>query len=213
MKAKKVFKINGIGIDGNKIKCEDFDKIAFKEELGLNENDKVVLTISEINKNKNYITMLKAIKRLVENDPSIKFVSCGTGVWKDKILEYAKELGIENNCLFLGYRKDIAKILQITDIFLHASYREGLTLSVLEAMSFGVPCVVSNVRGNRDLIVDGKGGFVVEPTDDLAFAEKIQEIFANENLRNQFSVFNKQRSENYTVDKVKSQLEEIYKGV
>lgn len=213
MKAKKVFKINGIGIDSNKVKVEDFDKPAFKKELGLDENDKVVLTISEINKNKNYITMLKAIKRLVENDPSIKFVSCGTGVWKDKILEYAKELGIEDNCVFLGYRKDISKILQITDIFMHASFREGLTLSVLEAMSFGLPCVVSNVRGNRDLIVDGKGGFVVEPTDDLTFANKILEIFADESLRNQFSEFNKKRSTDYTVEKVKEQLEEIYKGV
>ena len=136
--------------------------------------------------------------------------ACGTGAWKDKILEYSKELGIEDNCVFLGYRKDIAKILQITDVLMHASYREGLTLSVSEAMSFGVPCVVSNVRGNRDLIVDGKGGFVVEPTDDLAFAEKIQEILADENLQIQFGAFNKNRSMDYTVDKVKDQLKEIY---
>lgn len=213
MKAKKVFKINGIGIDSSKIKVEDFDKAAFKKELGLNENDKVVLTISEINQNKNYITMLKAIKRLVEQDKSIKFVSCGTGVWKDKILEYAKELQIEENCIFLGYRKDISKILQITDLFFHASFREGLTLSVMEAMSFGLPCVVSNVRGNRDLIVDGKGGFVVEPEDALTFAEKIKMILDDENLYKEFSEFNKEQSKIYTVEKVKEQLESIYNEV
>lgn len=179
MNAKQVYKINGIGIDDNKIKVEDFDKVAFKKEIGLNPNDKVVLTISEINKNKNYITMLKTVKRLIEKDKTIKFVSCGTGVWKDKIHTMAVDLGIERNCLFLGYRKDISKILQITDLFFHASFREGLTLSVMEAMSFGVPCVVSNVRGNRDLIVDGKGGFVVEPEDDAAFADKILAILNN----------------------------------
>ena len=211
MKAKKVFKINGIGIDSNKIKFEDFDKTAFKKELGLNENDKVVLTISEINQNKNYITMLKTIKHLVQEDKSVKFVSCGTGVWKDKIHAIAKELGIEDNCLFLGYRKDISKILQITDIFLHASYREGLTLSVLEAMSFGIPCVVSNVRGNRDLIVDGKGGFIVEPEDDWGFAEKIKSLLCDEILRKEFGDFNKTRSQDYRVEKVIEQLEEIYK--
>lgn len=211
MKAKQVYKINGIGIDSNKIKIEEFDKLAFKKELGLEENDKVVLTISELNENKNYITMLKAIKILVEKDKNIKFVSCGTGVWKDKIHNFAKELGIENNCVFLGYRKDISKIIQITDLFFHASFREGLTLSVLEAMSFGVPCVVSNVRGNRDLVVDGKGGFVAEPIDEQTFANRIEQILNDKQLYAEFSVFNKERSKDYMVENVKRQLEAIYK--
>ena len=210
MKAKNVYKINGIGIDNSKIKFEDFDKLAFKKELGLHENDKVILTVSEINENKNYITMLETIKQLVEKDETIKFVSCGTGVWKDKIYNYAKELGIENNVVFLGYRKDIGKIMQITDLFFHASFREGLTLSVMEAMSFGLPCVVSNVRGNRDLIVNGKGGFVCEPTDVINFAVKIEFLLKNAEDYKLMSEFNKEESKKYLVDNVKKQLEKIY---
>lgn len=213
MKAKKVFKINGIGIDDKKIKFEDFDKVAFKKELGLDENDKVVLTVSEINENKNYITMLQTIKQLVEKDKTIKFVSCGTGVWKDKIHNYAKELGVEDNVVFLGYRKDIGKIMQVSDLFFHASFREGLTLSVMEAMSFGLPCVVSNVRGNRDLIVDGKGGFVCEPTDAQNFAVKLEFLLKNEEDYKLMSDFNKKESEKYTVKFVIKQLEEIYKEI
>ena len=213
MKAKKVFKINGIGIDDKKIKFEDFDKIAFRKEIGLNENDKVILTVSEINENKNYITMLQTIKQLVEQDKTIKFVSCGTGVWKDKIHNYAKELGIEENVIFLGYRKDIGKIMQVSDIFFHASFREGLTLSVMEAMSFGLPCVVSNVRGNRDLIVDGKGGFVCEPTDAQNFAVKLEFLLKNAEDYKLMSEFNKKESEKYTVKFVIKQLEEIYKEI
>lgn len=210
MKAKNVFKINGIGIDSNKIKIEEFDKIAFRKELGLSVGDRVVLTVSEINENKNYITMLKTIKLLVEKDENIKFVSCGTGVWKDKIANFAKELGIENNVVFLGYRKDIGKIMQISDLFFHASFREGLTLSVLEAMSFGLPCVVSNVRGNRDLIVDGKGGFVVEPSDEQKFAVKIDYLLNNREDYELFGEFNKKESEKYTIKKVLEQLAKIY---
>ena len=213
MKAKKVFKINGIGIDDNKIKVEDFDKVAFKKELGLTETDKVILTVSEINQNKNYITMLQTIKLLVEKDKSYKFVSCGTGVWEDKIKNYAKDLGIEGNVIFLGYRKDISKIMQTTDVFFHASYREGLTLSVMEAMSFGIPCVVSNVRGNRDLIEDCKGGFVCEPTDAEGFADKLQILFENKEIYKEFSEFNKKESEKYTVKKVIEQLQKIYEEV
>ena len=213
MKAKKVYKINGIGIDGNKMKVEDFDKIAFRKELGLKENDKVVLTVSELNQNKNYITMLQTIKILVSQDENIKFVSCGTGVWKEKIAEYAKELGIENNVIFLGYRKDIAKIMHVSDIFFHASYREGLTLSVMEAMSVGLPCVVSNVRGNRDLIKEGMGGHICEPTDAEGFALKINAVLKNKETYKKFSEFNKQESENYFVNNVISQLESIYQEV
>lgn len=210
LKAKNVYKINGIGIDTTKLKNERFDTEKFKQELGLSSSDKVVLTISEINQNKNYITMLKTIKDLVSHDKSIKFVSCGTGIWENKIKSYAKELGIENNCLFLGYRKDIDKILQITDIFLHASFREGLTLSVLEAMSYGVPCVVSNVRGNRDLIINEKGGFVVSPEDYRGFSNKIQQLLSDPILRKSYGSFNKQESEKYKVENVKKELEKIY---
>ena len=213
MKAKQVFKINGIGIDKNKIKVEEFDKVAFRKELGLEPTDKVVLTVSELNENKNYITMLETIKRLVEKDKTIKFVSCGTGVWREKIANYAKELGVEKNVVFLGYRKDIGKIMQVSDIFFHASFREGLTLSVMEAMSFGLPCVVSNVRGNRDLVVDGKGGYIAEPTDSQKFAVKIEYLLNNKEDYNLMGDFNKKESEKYTISQVLTQLAEIYEKV
>ncbi len=211
MKAKKVFKINGIGIDENKMKTEDFNKDEFKKELGLQNDDKVVLTVSEINENKNYETMLKAIKLVTQQDKSIKFVSCGTGVLRDKIYEYAKELEVQDNVLFLGYRKDVARIMQISNVLLHASFREGLTLSVLEAMHFGLPCVVSNVRGNRDLIEDNKGGFVVECEDAQTFAQKIELLLFNHEMRDEFGAYNKEKSKQYTIEMVKAQLAEIYK--
>ena len=212
MKAKKAYKINGIGIDDEKIKPEKFDKSAFRKELGLTDEDKVILTVSELNKNKNYITMLETIKILLEKNKNYKFVSCGRGVWEKKIKDYAAELGISDNCIFLGFRKDVGRIMQVSDLFFHASHREGLTLSVMEAMSFGLPCVVSNVRGNRDLIVSGKGGFIAEPEDAKAFAIEIENIFNDKDLRKQFSEFNIEESKKYTIEKVKQQLEEIYKN-
>lgn len=211
MKAKKVYKINGIGTDSAKIKSEDFNKSAFRTELGLSDSDKVVLTVSELNKNKNYITMLDTIKILADQDKSIKFVACGRGVWEQKIKNYAKKIGVYQNCIFLGYRKDVAKIMQISDIFFHASFREGLTLSVMEAMYFALPCVVSNVRGNRDLIKDGEGGYICPPKDAIGFAEAISKILSDPALSQQFGQFNQNESKNYTVEVIKTQLEQIYK--
>ena len=211
MKVKNVFKINGIGIDDLRFVVEKFNYKSFRNEVGLNENDKCIVTVSEVNKNKNYETMLKAVKILIQNDPSIKFVSCGTGDRVNEIKQLAKKLGIENNCLFLGYRTDVYKILLVSNVFLHASHREGLTLSVIEAMHTGLPCVVSNVRGNHDLIQNEKGGFVVEPEDAEGFAEKLLTILENPNRAKEFGEFNKQESEKYKVEVVKKQLDEVYK--
>ena len=86
-------------------------------------------------------------------------------------------------------------------------------MSVIESMSFGLPCVVSNVRGNRDLIQDSKGGFVVEPTNAEAFAEKIKTLLENPTLAQEFGAYNKEQSKKYTIEEVKKQLEEIYKGI
>jgi len=213
MKAKRVYKINGIGIDTSKNKFQDLNEDKFKFLSGLTPEDKVILTVSEMNKNKNYETMLKSMKLIIEKNKNVKFVALGTGVWEDKIKEMSRNLGIDKNCLFMGYRQDVWKFLQVADVFIHASHREGLTLSVLEAMSFGLPCVVSNVRGNRDLIQDGKGGYVVEPSDAKTFAEKINEILENPTLAQEFGKFNKQQSEKYKVEEVKKQLEVIYKDL
>jgi len=210
MKAKRVYKINGIGIDENKMKTESFDAKEFRKEIGINENDFAILTISEMNKNKNYLTMLDTIKMLKEKNVNVKFVSCGRGVWEEKIKNYAKQLGIEQNCVFLGFRKDVAKIISVCDLFFHASFREGLTLSVLEAMNKALPCVVSNNRGNASLIDDSQGGFVLAPTDAKGFAEKISQLIKDENLRKQFGEYNKKKAKNYTVEFVKQQLEAIY---
>ena len=157
--------------------------------------------------------MLQTIKELVNLHENVKFVACGTGVLKDKMMNRAKKLGIEKYCKFLGYRKDISKIMQISNFFLHSSHQEGLTLSVLEAMYMGLPCVVSNVRGNRDLIDDGLGGFVVEQQDYKTFAEKINTLILNPDLAKKMSEYNQKKSKDYTIEKVKEQLREIYKNI
>ena len=213
MQAKNVYKINGIGMDEKKNQLKEFNFEKFRRLLGIMPEDKVILTISEINKNKNYETMLKAIKICVEKDSNIKFIALGTGVLEQRIKNLSQELGIEQNCLFLGYRQDVWKFLHIADLFIHSSYREGLTLSVIEAMSFGLPCVVSNVRGNRDLIQNGVGGFVINPTDEKEFANKIIKIINDTKLAKNFGDYNKRESEKYKVENIKKQLEEVYKNL
>ena len=213
MKAKNVAKINGIGMAFNKYEPLTETRQQIRNSLNLTDEDFVIVTVAEFIKRKNYNTMLETIKELKNRNENVKFVICGRGQEEENIKSQIKQLGIEENVLLLGFRKDINRILTASDMFMLASFQEGLTLSVIEAMSFGLPCVVSDVRGNRDLIVDGKGGFVVETENESMFADKIQSLSKNQEMRKQFADFNKEESKKYTIESVKKQLEEIYKWI
>lgn len=213
MKAKHVAKISGIGMEFNKYLPLTEKKEQIRKSLGLAEDDFVIVTVAEFIKRKNYSTMLKTIKELKNRNIKVKFVICGRGQAEENIKSQIKSLGIEDEVLLLGFRKDINRILTASDMFMLASFQEGLTLSVIEAMSYGLPCIVSDVRGNRDLIVDGKGGFVVETENENMFADKIEVLINNADMKNKFAEFNKQESKKYTIESVTSELEKIYNWI
>ncbi len=206
--AKKVYKISGIGLQMDKFKDLEFDKEKFKRSLGIKKDEKVVLSIAEMIKRKNYETMIKVISNL--RYEKIKYLICGTGVEEENLKKLTKKLGLENKVLFLGYRKDIPQILEISDVFLHCSFQEGLTMSIMEAMNSALPVVTSDARGNRDLIEDGKGGFVCGATDIPVITEKLKTLLDNGVMRAEFGTYNKLAVKKYSYENVKKELEKIY---
>ena len=212
-KCKNVFKINGIGIDEIKYDNSKFDKKEFKRSLGLEDDDKIILSVSEFIKRKNYPTMLRSFAKLCEKEQNVKYVLCGTGILFDEMKQYAKELGIENDVLFLGYRKDINKIMQISDVFFHESFQEGLTMSIMEAMHFKLPVVTSAVRGNEDLIDNEKGGYITGCLDEDLQVECLIKILNNKELAKKMGDYNHNKIKDYYLDTVRSQLKDIYQKI
>lgn len=209
-KAKKVYKISGIGLPLDKFKQVEFDKDAFKKELGIEKDEKIVLTVAEMIKRKNYPTLLRAVANLKYE--KFKYIICGCGVLDEKLKKLVKKLGIEDKVLFLGYRKDIPKIMQIADVFMLCSFMEGLTMAIMEAMNMGLPVLTSDARGNRDLIDDGKGGFVCPCEDVQMITEKLKLLLDNGVLRNEFGTYNKLKVKKFSLENVEKELEEIYNG-
>ena len=156
-KAKKVYKINGIGFDYNKYFNVSKSKNEERKLLGI-KDEFVVLVVAEFIKRKNYDTILKCMKEL--KNENVKLLICGRGREEETILSQIKEYGIEDKVDILGYRKDINKVITASDLFFLPSHQEGLTLSIIEALSLGLPVLTSNVRGNKDLVSDGVNGFV-----------------------------------------------------
>ena len=89
------------------------------------------------------------------------------------------ELGLENNIELLGYTTEIFKYMNICDVLVACSYREGLPLNLMEAMLCGKPIVASINRGHKELVENGKNGFLVPVEDTDAYAQKILEVLDN----------------------------------
>ncbi|MBR1988376.1 MAG: glycosyltransferase family 4 protein, partial [Clostridia bacterium] len=186
MKAKKVFKINGIGVDFSTYKKnENLNQTEFRKSLGIKSDDFVVTSVGELNENKNTFRLLEVIKNL--NNPKIKYLICGQGPLGEKYKKYIEDNNLQDNIKLLGFRKDIPDILTITDLYIMPSYREGLSKSMMEAMCYGLPIVASKIRGNTDLVGDNEGGILCSPTESEEFKQAISTLFENKELCEKYS--------------------------
>lgn len=206
MGARIIKYVPGIGVDTNKFYMENYDASKKKEEIGLAEDDIMILSVGELNRNKNQEVIIRAIAKL--NNPRIHYIIAGKGDNEEYLVKLAKKMDV--NLHLLGYRTDIAELLNSADIYAFPSLREGLSVALMEAMSAGLPCVVSKIRGNTDLIVEGKGGYLCDPSDVDAFYKGIKTLL-NKEVRRLLGEFNRIIVKQFDVTKIEKIMIEIYK--
>lgn len=205
MKSKKVVYIPGIGVDTEKFVINEFHKDKIKKELNIPENDIMILSIGELNKNKNHEVVLKAIAKL--NNSKFHYVIAGKGDLDQYLSELSLELGVDLH--LLGYRTDIVELLNTADVFAFPSFREGLSVALMEAMAAGLSCVASDIRGNTDLI-DSEGGFLCNPSDIDSFAQCIDDLCKNDSIREKMGMHNQKAIKNFDKTKITSMLSDVY---
>lgn len=153
-KAKQVELVHGVGVDESKFEFEmsDEEKHNLRKELGLKDNDFVLIQVGELNKNKNQIMSINAMKDIVKSHSNIHLLIVGQGVLEKYYKKKIEQYNLQKNIHMLGYRKDIPKLLKISNVLLSLSYREGLPVNVIEGMMSGLPIIATDCRGNRDLV-------------------------------------------------------------
>lgn len=204
----KIEYVPGVGIDLSRLKNVNVDKTMKSSEFQITEDSVVLISVGELNKNKNHEVVIKAIANV--SNVNIKYIICGDGEKEQELYQLATELGIEKQVLFLGHRKDILELLKIADIFLMPSYREGLSVALMEAMSSGMPVICSEIRGNVDLIDQERGGYLVKPQDVEGFKNSIVLLTNNKQLRINMGTYNYEKIKDYDIELIKSKMKEIY---
>ena len=209
MHAPAVGYIHGIGVNTDRLQKKE-NQSNIRRELGLKDDDFLLLSVGELNENKNHKVILRALGRL--QDRKIHYIICGKGDQLNALQALAAEQKITENVHFLGYRTDVVDICSQADAFAFPSYREGLGLAALEAMYCGLPLITSNVRGPIDFMVPGETGAICPPDDIAAFAEAIQKLAADRELRVKYGERNRQVVQNYCLESVKKEVLELFKG-
>jgi glycosyltransferase involved in cell wall biosynthesis len=149
-----------------------FDKAAKRQVLGIPDASRIIGTAARLNSIKNIPMMLRAHKLVLEQIPDTYLVIAGQGEEEQKLKELAVELGTADKVTFIGLRFDLPEIYQLFDVFLLTSFSEGISVTLLEAMASGVSAVVTDVGGNREVVVEGVTGYMVPVDDDRLFAER-----------------------------------------
>ena len=214
MHARRVEYVPGVGIDTTRFAHHRQDRLEKRRELGFREEDFLILTVAEMNKNKNQSMVLKALARLKDMPEyaNIKYLICGMGEYETVLRQEAKDLGVEDHVFFLGYRKDIPQIHRASDLFAFLSYREGLPVALMEAMSSGMPTVCSAARGNTDLIENGKEGLIVA-NEPQAVADAILKLYHEPDLRDQFGQAAAEKVKQFDRENVHRIMKDIYLSV
>lgn len=210
-KAKQTEYVPGVGIDINKFTKVVVDRDKKRAELGIPLDSYVVVSVGELNKNKNHSAVIKALKKI--NNPNIFYLICGHGPLKDKLKFLIQDLDLFLYVKLLGYRSDIQEILKVSDLFVFPSYREGLSVSLMEAMIAGLPIICSKIRGNTDLIYEGMGGYLVEPDDIDGLVASIEKMVDNRDKSIRFVEYNKDKIIEFSNTKVLERMNDIYSGL
>lgn len=210
LKASRVEFIDGVGINADKIYAAQTDRDGVRTMLGIPADQLIMISVGEVNYNKNHKAAIKALSLC--KTKNIHYVIAGVGSCIEEHMTFARMCDVADRVHFIGFRKDIYKILKSSDIFVFPSYREGLSVALTEAMACSLPVVASKIRGNIDLIDEDQGGFLCKPTDVKSMAKYIDVLATDAELRRSMGSYNYEKSKKYDKDIIIDRLMSLILG-
>ena len=203
--AGKVCYVPGVGVDMDRF---GGSRETAREKLGIGNEEFVLLSVGEMTENKNHRLALQALALLPEKP--IRYVLVGRGERMEELQAQARELGITDRVIFTGYRNDVSELYPAADAFFFPSFREGLSVALMEAMASGLPAIVGKIRGNTDLIDDGVEGLYMPLTPEGA-AEAIRKLYDDPALGARLGEAAREKVRRFSAPEVQRKMREIYR--
>lgn len=182
-----------------------------RNEFGIPMEAKVLLSVGELNANKNHQVVIKALTQLEKEN--VYYVICGQGQLEEELKILIQKFGFGKKVILTGYRTDVDKFYQMADIFVFPSLREGLGLAAIEAMASGLPLITSDIHGINDYSVDGMTGYKCDRYDVLQYAKVIKKFCSEKNSEILFADMrtnNTLKAKKYDVENINILMKEIY---
>jgi glycosyltransferase EpsD len=210
-KAGIIEHVHGVGVDTKRfMPVSENEKRALKKSFGYEPDDFLLFYAAEFNENKNQQLLINSLALIHTYMPNAKLLLAGEGALQDQCRNLAKTLGIEHMIDFLGFRKDIEKLVPMCDVAVGSSYREGLPVNMMEAMACGLPIVASINRGHVELVQDQINGYLVSPNDYGQFARRLLKLYQSKDLREHMGVASRNLVKPFSLTEITTELDAIY---
>ena len=188
----------------------------FKPNHKINREEFSILYTGRLVYRKGLIDLVKSAEYVCNEYPGASFILTGNGALRPTLEKMVQDLGLENNCSFLGFiaQDELIRHYQADTIYVLTSYYEGLPTTILEAMACGIPVVATDIPGTNDAVVDGETGILVPPKNPKALADGIIKLLGDENLREKMGEAGRKRVEKeFSWDIVCKRVLNAYRGV
>jgi glycosyltransferase involved in cell wall biosynthesis len=157
-----------------------------RKEFSIPDDYRIIGNIAAFTGFKDHVTWVNAAAELVKRGVQAKFILIGEGGLEQQVRQQVKDLGIESEVIFAGFRKDIPQVLPEFDLFMFTSNNEPTGGVLLEAYACHVPIVAANAGGIPEVVVNGETGLMAQVGNPIDFADKVQQLLGDEGLQDEF---------------------------
>jgi glycosyltransferase involved in cell wall biosynthesis len=200
------------GLDLKEVSNHESDPVATKKKLNINEDDIIILNVGRLHNIKNQKLIIQAFARLIKQSNKIHLIIAGIGPEEENLKTLAEQLGVLSRIRFVGFisRQEVYDLFVIADIFIMASYSEGFSEALLQAMAFEKPIVATDIPSFREALIDKVSGILVTP-EAGHLAKAIQYIIDNQEVKNKISRNARKRIEkHYNIKSIIHAYENIF---
>lgn len=207
----KAYYIPGVGVDLDSIRNLNVNKTLKRKELGIPADAFVLLSVGECIKRKNHESAIRAFAQA--DIPNSYYIVVGDGELLEYLRALAHELSVGDKVIFPGYRSDANEILKIADLYVFPSFQEGLSVALMQAMVAGLPIVASDIRGNTDCVIDGKGGNLFKSDDIKKIKINIEKMYYELETLKKYGDYNYKRVEKFSKEVVEEKNKKIFASI